>query len=396
MTGGWVVAGAVAGDPFEALGDGHRREILRLLSRGDKAGARAGGGAADQPPRGVASPAAPEGRRHGVRAGRRDVAHLPPPATRACTRCRPTSKACGATRPRDSGSSQRTPTPAAPMTDPLRDVVRRGVLGRPRVHRLDDGHRHVVAARPHRHRAATTSPSCCSARSAAASTSARPRASSTTGARSACCDPPERLSYLWHLGCDPADATEVDIRFVARGAAATRVEIEHRGWERLGRARAAWRDRNQAGWESLLPLSCRSRSDVMAEGTKDDPWVLKTPPGSSEYTMYRDERPIRQRWCARSGRRPCATTCAPSTICMPGSSRRVTGCRWGGRRAEGPRPTAPSRRGVARPTTLSAGGTGCARATAGASACTCRRCSRSSASQRSLTTPRNNKMRAVR
>ena len=24
-------------------------------------------------------------------------------------------------------------------------------------------------------------------------------------------------------------------------------------------------------------------------GTKDDPWVLTTPPGSSEYTMYRDE-----------------------------------------------------------------------------------------------------------
>ena len=27
----------------------------------------------------------------------------------------------------------------------------------------------------------------------------------------------------------------------------------------------------------------------MAAGTKDDPWVLTTPPGSSEYTMYRDE-----------------------------------------------------------------------------------------------------------
>lgn len=26
-----------------------------------------------------------------------------------------------------------------------------------------------------------------------------------------------------------------------------------------------------------------------AKGTKDDPWVLKTPPGSSEYTMWRDE-----------------------------------------------------------------------------------------------------------
>src|ERR1044071_9376566 len=26
-----------------------------------------------------------------------------------------------------------------------------------------------------------------------------------------------------------------------------------------------------------------------AAGTKDDPWVLKTPPRSSEYTMYRDD-----------------------------------------------------------------------------------------------------------
>ena len=24
-------------------------------------------------------------------------------------------------------------------------------------------------------------------------------------------------------------------------------------------------------------------------GTKDDPWVLTTPPGTSEYTMYRDD-----------------------------------------------------------------------------------------------------------
>ncbi|MGO4383044.1 DUF6855 family protein [Specibacter sp. RAF43] len=26
-----------------------------------------------------------------------------------------------------------------------------------------------------------------------------------------------------------------------------------------------------------------------AEGTKDTPWVLQTPPGTSNYTMYRDE-----------------------------------------------------------------------------------------------------------
>ena len=28
----------------------------------------------------------------------------------------------------------------------------------------------------------------------------------------------------------------------------------------------------------------------MAAGTKDDPWVLSTPPGTSEYTMYRDDK----------------------------------------------------------------------------------------------------------
>ncbi|NWL33126.1 DUF6855 family protein [Paenarthrobacter nitroguajacolicus] len=27
----------------------------------------------------------------------------------------------------------------------------------------------------------------------------------------------------------------------------------------------------------------------MAAGTKDDPWQLTTPPGSSDYTMYKDE-----------------------------------------------------------------------------------------------------------
>jgi hypothetical protein len=33
----------------------------------------------------------------------------------------------------------------------------------------------------------------------------------------------------------------------------TLVEIEHRGWERLGVDAARWRDRNRTGWETLLP-----------------------------------------------------------------------------------------------------------------------------------------------
>jgi uncharacterized protein YndB with AHSA1/START domain len=66
-------------------------------------------------------------------------------------------------------------------------------------------------------------------------------------------EPPTRLGYLWHLRRDRADATEVEIRFVPGGPATTRVEIEHRGWERLGADGREWRDRNYGGWSTLLP-----------------------------------------------------------------------------------------------------------------------------------------------
>ena len=65
--------------------------------------------------------------------------------------------------------------------------------------------------------------------------------------------PPTQLAYLWHLRRDRADATEVEINFRPRGDGATRVEIEHRGWERLGSAGEEWRAQNQAGWDTLLP-----------------------------------------------------------------------------------------------------------------------------------------------
>ena len=66
-------------------------------------------------------------------------------------------------------------------------------------------------------------------------------------------EPPTRLGYLWHLRRDRADATDVEIRFVDRGDGTTRVEIEHRGWERLGADGETWRDRNHGGWATLLP-----------------------------------------------------------------------------------------------------------------------------------------------
>ena len=66
-------------------------------------------------------------------------------------------------------------------------------------------------------------------------------------------NPPARLAYLWHLRRDRADATEVEVRFAANDSGGTCIEIEHRGWERLGRAAGQWREQNQSGWQTLLP-----------------------------------------------------------------------------------------------------------------------------------------------
>jgi uncharacterized protein YndB with AHSA1/START domain len=66
-------------------------------------------------------------------------------------------------------------------------------------------------------------------------------------------EPPHRLGYLWYIRKDRADATEVEIRFKGGGQAPTRVEIEHRGWERLGSGGPSWREANLGGWNGVLP-----------------------------------------------------------------------------------------------------------------------------------------------
>ena len=66
-------------------------------------------------------------------------------------------------------------------------------------------------------------------------------------------EPPGRFVYQWHLRRDRDDATEVEIRFLPVDGSRTRVEIEHRDWERLGAEGPTWRDRNAGGWATLLP-----------------------------------------------------------------------------------------------------------------------------------------------
>lgn len=67
-------------------------------------------------------------------------------------------------------------------------------------------------------------------------------------------EPPRRLGYSWHIATDVASATDVEVRFSDLGDERTRVEIEHRGWEKLGERGPGWRDTNRGGWEGTLPF----------------------------------------------------------------------------------------------------------------------------------------------
>ncbi|MGL5912482.1 MAG: SRPBCC family protein, partial [Phycicoccus sp.] len=47
-------------------------------------------------------------------------------------------------------------------------------------------------------------------------------------------EPPHRVVLAWHPGREAAEASEVEVRFTASDGGGTRVELEHRGWERFG------------------------------------------------------------------------------------------------------------------------------------------------------------------
>lgn len=69
-------------------------------------------------------------------------------------------------------------------------------------------------------------------------------------------DPPSRFVMSWYPGHDPAEATELEVRFAAEGDG-TRVDLEHRGWEILAdRAREA-RKGYDSGWGDVLSYYTR-------------------------------------------------------------------------------------------------------------------------------------------
>jgi uncharacterized protein YndB with AHSA1/START domain len=71
-------------------------------------------------------------------------------------------------------------------------------------------------------------------------------------------EPPQRFVVSWDISCHwKADTTrlgsEVEVRFIADGANATRVELEHRKFERMG-AEPGTKMRNavDGGWPKIL------------------------------------------------------------------------------------------------------------------------------------------------
>ena len=72
-------------------------------------------------------------------------------------------------------------------------------------------------------------------------------------------EPPQRFVMTWDINSqwkpDTAIGSEVEVRFIAEGANATRVELEHRKFEQLGaEGGAKMRKDVDGGWPGLLDL----------------------------------------------------------------------------------------------------------------------------------------------
>jgi uncharacterized protein YndB with AHSA1/START domain len=64
-------------------------------------------------------------------------------------------------------------------------------------------------------------------------------------------EPPSRLVLAWNILNRDEPPTEVEVRFLPEGGR-TRVELEHRGWERLVEEGAERRENYDGGWDVVL------------------------------------------------------------------------------------------------------------------------------------------------
>jgi hypothetical protein len=69
-------------------------------------------------------------------------------------------------------------------------------------------------------------------------------------------EPPGRFVMAWHPGRSADTAQEVEVRFVPV-AEGTRVELEHRGWAKLGDDAPATRESYEGGWAYVFDVRYR-------------------------------------------------------------------------------------------------------------------------------------------
>jgi hypothetical protein len=87
---------------------------------------------------------------------------------------------------------------------------------------------------------------------------------------------PRRVVFSWRPGLPDAAATEIEVTFMAHGSE-TRVEIEHRDWERLGARASFVRGIVEGGWDPIL-----ERFVALSAGVPPARWIDE--PGCIERT----------------------------------------------------------------------------------------------------------------
>jgi hypothetical protein len=73
-----------------------------------------------------------------------------------------------------------------------------------------------------------------------------------------------QINGAWKFDPDPSHASEVEVRFVAIDAKRTRVELEHRHFERHGEAAAAIRKSvgSTGGWAGIVDLFKKAAEEM--------------------------------------------------------------------------------------------------------------------------------------
>jgi uncharacterized protein YndB with AHSA1/START domain len=88
-------------------------------------------------------------------------------------------------------------------------------------------------------------------------------------------EPPTRLVLSWDINAnwqyDPDLKTEIEVRFIAEGESATRVELEHRKLDRYGARRDEMRRifDTEGDWGRLLAMFAARAAEGAAEGSAE-------------------------------------------------------------------------------------------------------------------------------